>query len=271
LGGQYRVVLLDEAHSMSKEAFNALLKVLEEPPPNTVFILLTTEPNKILETVLSRCMPFEFRRMTNADIVTRLTYICQQEDLHVDEDVLEAIAAKVQGGMRDAVMILDQVTRTGATNILQFRELFGISDVSVDLIQAAADGNAALGYKIIEDYFFRVGDAAGMVNDLTGLIRDLLVIKAGGSPRVHTELDEAIRRDLAARLPQDKLIATVRVLWDIKARTRHVDNDQRAAMELAYALIVDALSGAPAASTTATAAPRRLSLQEMGQLSARGA
>jgi DNA polymerase-3 subunit gamma/tau len=83
VGGQWRVVLLDEAHSMSKEAFNALLKVLEEPPPQTLFVLLTTEPGKIIDTIVSRSMSFDFRRVTVADIVERLKFIAANENIQV--------------------------------------------------------------------------------------------------------------------------------------------------------------------------------------------
>lgn len=231
--GDWRVVMLDEAHSMSKEAFNALLKVLEEPPPFTVFVLLTTEANKILETVVSRSMSFDFRRMTLGDITGRLRHISDEQQLGATDELLVEIATRAQGGMRDAVMLLDQVSRVGITDVTGFRELFGIKDVSAEILTAAMNGEHAKGASIIEDYFHRVGDASGMVNDLVSLTRDLLIAHSGG------EIADPERVAMVRRTDIGKLVSVVRVLWDLKTRVRAVDNDQRAAMHMAFALISD--------------------------------
>jgi len=240
--GEWRVVLLDEAHSMSKEAFNALLKVLEEPPPNTIFVLLTTEVSKILETVRSRSMYFEFRRMTIEDIVTRLRFIADTENITADDDLLVEIANRVQGGMRDAVMLLDQISRVGVSTADEFREMFGLRNVSVELLRAALGNDHAMGSKVIEDQFYRTGDAATMVNDLVLLVRDLLICRSGGDLHGLTQLEEDERRELATRVSTGQLVSVIKVLWDLKARTRAVDNDQRAAMEMAFVLITDTLN-----------------------------
>lgn len=237
--GQWRVVLLDEAHSMSKEAFNSLLKILEEPPPYTVFVLITTEVDKILETVRSRSMLFEFRRITQQDIVNRLRHIAETEHIEATDGLLTEIACRVQGGMRDAVMALDQVRRTGVTDEEGFRELFGIKDVSVELLRAAIDGNQATGSQIIGDQYRRTGDAAGMTNDLTLLIRDLLVLKAGGKPECSEAALEA-REALLELVDERQLVRVIQVLWELKARIRAFDTDQRAAMEMAFVLIAEA-------------------------------
>lgn len=234
--GKWRVVLLDEAHSLSKQAFNALLKTLEEPPAQTVFVLLTTEVDKVIETVRSRSMYFEFRRLTIADIIGRLRTIVDQESLDVQDDLLADIAMRVQGGMRDAVMLLDQVSRVGIKDLAGFHELFGIKNVALPLFTAALEGNHTAGTEIIEDYFYRVGDASGMVADLVTLVKDLLVMKSGGL--IPTPEGEA----LAQRVDTGHLVGVIKVLWDLKVRTRNADNDQRASMEMAFALISDVLA-----------------------------
>src|SRR6187397_78319 len=158
-GGRYRVVLLDECHSMSREAMNALLKTLEEPPPSTVFVLLTTEPSKILDTIVSRCMKFTFRRISVADIVGRLEWICAQEDLAVEPALIRAIAERADGGMRDAVMTLDQVVRVQVSTADRFDELFGESDFAPALVTAMAAGDKPRAFELLDAQLITTGDA----------------------------------------------------------------------------------------------------------------
>lgn len=237
--GKWRVVMLDEAHSMSKAAFNALLKVLEEPPERTVFILLTTEADKILPTVASRSMSFEFRRLTNADIVGRLQEISDERGLGTTPELLALIAEKAQGGMRDAVMLLDQISTIGISDVAEFKQLFGISDVALPVLVAAANADFATGISIIEKYFHHTGDASALVSDLIELLRDLLVIHSGGDPRPIPQSEQ--RAELAAQLTLPKLIASMRVLWELKGRVKATDSDQRSSMYMAFALLVDEL------------------------------
>ncbi len=263
-GGRWRVVLLDEAHSMSKEAFNALLKVLEEPPPTTVFILLTTEPNKILDTVLSRTMAFEYRRLTTADIVGRLMFIAEQKDISADEDMLLEIASRSQGGMRDAVMLLDQVSRVEVSTLKGFKELFGIRDTSIDIFESALTGNHKVGVALIEEHFFTSGDASALVSDMVMLVRDLLVLKSGGLLTAYAEADVKIRADLATKVSVDRLVSVIKVLWDLKNRVRAVDNDQRAALHMAYVLLSEAVCPTvPTQSTVNSAVAPKMTLEQM--------
>src|SRR5690625_2783353 len=104
----YKVYIIDEVHMISVNAFNALLKTLEEPPAHVVFILATTEPHKIPLTVISRCQRFDFKPISNQTIVDRMKVIIEKEEVTVDEDALEAIALSAEGGMRDALSLLDQ-------------------------------------------------------------------------------------------------------------------------------------------------------------------
>jgi DNA polymerase III subunit gamma/tau len=271
----HRFILLDEAHSMSKEAFNALLKVLEEPPPDTTFILLTTEPNKILQTVTSRCMTFEFRRLSVADIVGRLKHITANEGIPADTALLEEIANRAEGGMRDAIMTLDQASRVGVTDVASLHELLGIVDVSTDILEAAASRDLNLGLTTLDSHFYRCGDAAGLVSDLTRLTTDIIRITAGGATTITQPATAARARALADRLDISHLTATMKILWDLRNRVRHVDNDQRTAMEAAFVLICDAIhptrvtAAAKAASTAE--ANRKLSLDEMRRMASSAA
>lgn len=236
--GMWRVVLLDEAHSMSREAFNALLKILEEPPPNTCFVMLTTESNKILPTVRSRSMSFDFRRHTVEDIVGHLRKIRDEREIEVTDDLIDEVAVRAEGGMRDAVMALDQLQRAGVGTVDEYRESFGLTDVSEPLLEAITTGDLSAGNQILDDHFRRSGDAGQLVADLTSCVRDLLVLKSGGT--IHAR--QAERERLAGRFTQDKLTSCIKILWDLKGRTRHVDADQRTTTEMAFVLLCEAMS-----------------------------
>lgn len=238
--GDWRVVLLDEAHSLSKEAFNALLKTLEEPPPYTVFVLVTTEVDKILETVRSRAMLFDFRRITQADIASRLRDIATEEHIEATDALLEELAARAHGGLRDGVLALDQARRGGISDRPEYMELFGIRDVSVPLFEAALAGDQPAGTATIGEQYRRTGDVTEMVGQLTALVRDLLVVRAGGDPEC-AEAARAEREDLARRVDDRQLVRVIQVLWDLRGRTRSTDVDQRSSMEMAFVLITEAL------------------------------
>jgi DNA polymerase-3 subunit gamma/tau len=238
--GRWRVVLLDEAHSMSKEAFHSLLKLLEEPPPNTLFILLTTEVERILDTVQSRAMRFDFRRIAPADIFQRLRQIADAEGIKADDELLTEIANRSQGGLRDAVMALGQIDLMGIQSVADYNELQGVSDVSHELFQAAARADLAGGARLIEQEFRRTGDVLEMTNHLVLLVRDLLIIKAGGTPDISKELYET-RKQLASTVEPQALTRVIAVLWDLKSRVKALEFDQRAAMEMAFILITESL------------------------------
>lgn len=111
--GKFKIFVIDEVHMLSNHAFNALLKTLEEPPKNVVFILATTEAHKVLETIVSRCQRFDFERISTNEIVDRLKYVCEKENIKITENALKAIASNSQGAMRDSLSLLDQVSILG--------------------------------------------------------------------------------------------------------------------------------------------------------------
>ena len=125
---KYKVYIIDEVHMLSIGAFNALLKTLEEPPEHVIFILATTDLHKVPNTIISRCQCFEFHRISNSDIVKRLKYICEKESIKVDSEVLERIAELSDGGLRDAVGMLDKLNAYSDSNISMddFQKVNGI-------------------------------------------------------------------------------------------------------------------------------------------------
>lgn len=283
--GSHRVVALDEAHSMSKEAFNALLKVLEEPPPGTTFVLLTTEPERILPTVRSRCMAFEFRRLTTEQIAARLEEIDTAEGgldgqrPVLGPEVMAEIARRAEGGMRDAVMLLDQATRLGVTSVEGLRQAFGFTDSAARLYAAALEADVAGVYAAVEDAYTASGDATALVRDLVLYTRDLLVLRAGGQAVADPAERERMSAE-AAKIPTPRLIAVMRVLWQASERLKGDRAEQRASMALVATMVVDALGtiaadsgesvagpiATPRPANPATPASTRLSLSEMSAL-----
>ena len=239
--GRWKVLLLDEAHAMSTPAFNALLNIMETPPPSTLFILLTTEPGKILPTVVSRCMSFTFCRIPLDLIAQRLTQICQIEQIEAEPDLLAAIADRVDGGMRDAVMLLDQVSSAlpaGKRTLANFHELFGDSDYAVPLVQAMAKGDYPAMYAALDEAAAQAGEPGAVTGKLVDLLAGLLVLRAGGTLTAQGAALEA-RKALAARLDVPRLTAAMRVLWDLQTRVRV--EDRRAGLKLACVVAAEKL------------------------------
>jgi DNA polymerase-3 subunit gamma/tau len=270
-GGDYRIVIYDEAHSMSREAFNTLLKPLEEPPPGTVFILVTTEPDKIPRTVKTRTMEFEFRKVSPGEIFNRLAAISKREGITASEALLRNIVDRSDGSVREAVMFLDQVSIAGIEDLPQFLELLGEHDVAPGLISAMLTGDPGAYFGKLDEILEVVGNPATVATELTKCIRDLLIIRGGGDLRIEG-VGMDVRRDLAIRIEADRLLKAVTYLWDLKTKIRATD-DPRGNLELALTLISDVfsrgkLSAAPVESPAKLApvveiAPRKLSLAEI--------
>lgn len=235
VGGEYRVVMVDEAQSMSREGFNALLKTLEEPPENTVFVLLTTEPQKILDTVVSRCMTFEFRKIAVADILSRLEFIAASEGVEVDADLLAMIASRSDGGMRDAVMVLDQCLRAGIVTVPGYREMVGVPDFAPGLLATLLAGDLAGTYAQVDDVVGRVGDAGVVVTGLASALKDVVVLGSGG--QISSVGDEfKARQSLSAAMSVPLAVSWMRVLWDVKTKSG-VDDSPVSLIYLAIALM----------------------------------
>jgi DNA polymerase-3 subunit gamma/tau len=249
--GARRVVLLDEAHSMSRNAFNALLKVLEEPPPGVAFILLTTDPSKILYTVASRCIRFPFRRLTPQLIAARLAWICRQEDIPAQDSLLLAIAEQADGAMRDAVNTLDQLSSVGIHDLARYLMLTGDTDYAPRLIDAMVLGDHALLFSRLEAVLQQDGDFAAVSARLITCLRDLLVLLGGGVLTAQGEALDA-RQRLAGRLDVTRVGAALRVLWDL--RTRVARTTPRADLELAAVMVSERLRG-PQISQTMVSVP----------------
>ena len=169
--GAYKVYIIDEVHMLTTAAFNALLKTLEEPPSHVVFVLCTTDPQKILETILSRCQRFDFHRISNEDIVGRMRYICEQEGFEYSDEALDLVARHARGGMRDALSTLEQLSvfGAGAVRAEDARALLG--EVSSSVLAEFARGLAG---RDMVGLLAQVREQVEAGNDLMDFTRDLI-------------------------------------------------------------------------------------------------
>lgn len=173
--GKYKIYIIDEVHMLSKNAFNALLKTLEEPPDNVIFIFATTEPHKVIATIISRCQRFDFKRIPIDLIVKNLKSICKQELLNYEEEALFQIAKKADGGMRDALSLMDQVISTGSDVISEaiVREVFGILPFEVyeRILLSINSGNSAEVIRNLHSVIEMGNDIIEIVNGLLDYLR----------------------------------------------------------------------------------------------------
>lgn len=268
-GGSYRVLVLDEAQSISRQGFEALLKTLEEPPSNTIFVLVTTEPGKIPGTVLSRLVEFQFRSIADSDILDRLTVVAHKESISAEFPLLNHIVRRAAGNMRTALTALDQVWRAGVSTLEDYQALTGEHDPAPALLSACVTGNHAKVFEVLDSQMSTSGSPGQIVTSLITCLRDLMVLRSGGTLKITGE-DYEVRRGLALALEQERLLAAVRLLWDIKTKIR-VD-DPRGTLEMVLVLITDVFTRgrdlpprvvAPLVASTDAPVSRRMTLADL--------
>lgn len=191
---KYKVYIIDEVHMLTTEAFNALLKILEEPPKHLIFILATTEPEKLLPTILSRCQRFDFKRVTMLDIIGNMKSICDKLGIEVEDKVLNLIARNSDGAMRDALSLLDQCTSFSSGKITYDDATSILGIVNSDLILSMADDIIAKDLekvlKSINDIIQNGKDIHQFIKDLIQHFRNLMIVKTSKIPKELVEIDE---------------------------------------------------------------------------------
>jgi DNA polymerase-3 subunit gamma/tau len=221
---RYRVTIVDEVHMLSTSAFNALLKTLEEPPAHARFILATTEPLKVPDTIRSRCQQIDFRRLEAETIAARLAGICQRESVPVPEGLLERIARHARGGLRDALSLLDQLITfgQGRPSLADFERLTGRlpPELLAALVRATLAGDTAGALAAADEALGRGARAADLIDQLTDLGQGLLVTAAGGQPADRTAEERAVLAELATGCDVDLLMAMLDVLVEASRRLR---------------------------------------------------
>ncbi len=175
----YRIYIIDEVHMLTKEAFNALLKTLEEPPPHVYFIFATTESEKIPATINSRCQHYEFRRLCTAELADHLSSIVRAEDMGLQQDAILLLAREAEGSVRDGLSLLDQVAAYGAASLKEVCEVLGIVETQVlkELAVAILESDIARALKLIDDVYSFGGNIQKFIADLVFFFRNLVVLK----------------------------------------------------------------------------------------------
>lgn len=240
--GKYKIYIIDEVHMLTTAAFNALLKTLEEPPAHVIFVLCTTDPQKILETILSRCQRFDFHRIGNEDIERRLAYVCEQEGFDYDDEALAIVARHAKGGMRDALSTLEQLSvfGNGSVHADDARSLLGeVSDqILGEFSRAIADRDVAELYGLIRAQVEEGNDLLELMRDLVAHVRDVYVACVAGARAElfegGSEQAEALAAEAAAfgEHPADRLARVLTVLDDAALEMRGA-SDVRLVLEIA--------------------------------------
>jgi len=213
--GRYKVYLIDEVHMFTKEAFNALLKTLEEPPPHVKFLLATTDPQKLPVTVLSRCLQFNLKRLPAALIDGRMAYICEQEGIKAEPAALQRIARAANGSMRDGLSLLDQALVFGGGKLLEkdVADMLGSLDPRhlKEILQALGAGDAPALMQQARELQTQVPDYAGVLEDLAVLLQQVAVVQLAGIDALDEDADVELAEFLAGQLDAE----TVQLYYQI--------------------------------------------------------
>ena len=225
---QYKIFIIDEVHMLSKNAFNALLKTLEEPPKNVIFVFATTEPHKILPTIISRCQRFDFKRIPVSAIVDRLKEICRIEEISIDDDALFIIAKKSDGGMRDALSLMDQVISYGNTHTTSenIRTIFGMvgNDVFHNMMHAINNHNPAEMIYLLNEITYKGIDINEFINSFLYYLRNLLLIQLQIPTKDLDNSQAEIMKEISSLFSQDEIIYMMSFLVESKNHIRQSHN-----------------------------------------------
>lgn len=188
VSGKYKIFIIDEVHMLTAAAFNALLKTFEEPPENVIFILATTEPHKVIETIVSRCQRFDFRRITVDDIVKRLKEISELENINIDEEALFTIAKNVSGGMRDSLALLDQVSILGAKEKITketIEELLGkvTFDKLTNLLDLIVAQDIEAAISLVGQIYEKGSEPRNLCENFLEFLRNVLIVINSKEPK----------------------------------------------------------------------------------------
>lgn len=210
---KYRVYIIDEVHMLSTGAFNALLKTLEEPPKHVKFILATTEPQKLPATILSRCQRFDFKRISNDDIVKRLEVVCKEADIEITNEALKTIAVLAEGAARDALSILERCVQEGNIGIDEdkVKELVGIPKTTFvnKIVTNILNNDAELALVALNEVLKDGKDIQNLLWEIIKYIKDILVYKTSKDLSLYNAEELKKLEELAAKTSKDRLIGMI--------------------------------------------------------------
>jgi DNA polymerase-3 subunit gamma/tau len=224
---RYRIAIIDEVHMLTTEAFNALLKTLEEPPPHARFILASTELHKIPPTIVSRCQRFGFKALTRAEITEQLAKVAEAEKIRVTPGALRILAAAAEGSLRDALSLLDQAATLAADVVDEARCAEILALVDRELLEAvysaAASGDRGAAVSALARLAAKGSDPRHVLKELLSLLRTLLLTSAGGEPDVAPEERERLA-SLSRAMPYENLLRAVSLTIEAEALGRRTDD-----------------------------------------------
>lgn len=221
INGKYKIFIIDEVHMLSNDAFNALLKTFEEPPKNVIFILATTEPHKVLETIVSRCQRFDLRRITTQDIVKRLREISDIEQIKITDEALFTIAKNVSGGLRDSLALLDQVSILGAKEEItkeHIEELLGKInfDVLLNLLKDIYSSDIEHSLADVNNIYSKGNEPRNLAENFIEFLRNVTLVLSSSEveniKNFTTLIDEDIAKIKSCEFENDKIIKILNVL-----------------------------------------------------------
>jgi DNA polymerase III subunit gamma/tau len=245
--GRYKVYIIDEVHMLTQQAFNALLKTLEEPPQHVVFVFATTEPHKVLPTILSRCQRFDLHRIPPRIIAKHLDYIATQESVTLSNAAANAIAAAADGGLRDAESMLDQLVAFCGTPIdeQQVLEVFGLTaeQVVLDLSQAIVTRESTKALHLIDAQQEAGKDLSKLLTDLLNFFRSLLIAQVDASSLQDEQSEKAktVTTNLKTKLNTSQLLRLMEILSEVEPTLKWATN-KKLHLELAVIRAIQSLA-----------------------------
>ena len=222
---KYRVYIIDEVHMLSTGAFNALLKTLEEPPEHVKFILATTEPQKLPATILSRCQRFDFKQISNEDIIKRLKIVCDEIKIEITDEALNVIATLAEGGMRDALSILERCLQDGETKIDEdkVKDLVGIPKLTYinKIVTAVLENDINLALQTIDEVMSEGKDIQNFLWEIIKYVKDILVYKSSKKLSLYSENEIANIEKLANETTKERLLSIVYTLSNLENEMKY--------------------------------------------------
>ena len=221
---KYRVYIIDEVHMLSSGAFNAFLKTLEEPPEHVKFILATTEPQKLLATILSRCQRFDFKKISNADLIKRMKIVCEEGNITATEGALNLIATLAEGGARDALSILERCLQDGDTTINEdkIKELVGIPKFVYvnNIIKSIIDRNIEASINAMNEVLDEGKDLSNFLWEMIKYVKDLLMYKVSKINEIYSEEEVKEIEELTKRVSKEELVNIIYKLSELENKMK---------------------------------------------------
>lgn len=217
---KYRVYIIDEVHMLSSGAFNALLKTLEEPPEHVKFILATTEPQKLPTTILSRCQRFDYKKISNPDVIKRLKVICKESNINITEEALNLIAVLSEGAMRDAISILERCSQeeTEQIEISQVKNLVGLPSVEIisRLVSAIFDNDEIEALKQVQTVIDDGKDLYNFLWEIIKYLKDVLLFKATKKLELYSSEELEVIKSISEKVSKEKILNIIYFFSDLE-------------------------------------------------------